>query len=123
MNSRIESVIEIYTDVTDTLASIEHRQFIVAGVVLAILGLFYIVLYVFISNAERILQHQRREYRLATGLSSRLGRLLVNREKITPQNPLTREHVKTLDITWRICTGCIPGISSLYIRARSFWST
>jgi diguanylate cyclase (GGDEF)-like protein/PAS domain S-box-containing protein len=73
---RVENVIEIYTDVTDTLAVIEHKQFVVAGVVLVILSLFYIILYVFISRAEKILLHQRNEYHHATGLSSRLGRLL-----------------------------------------------
>jgi diguanylate cyclase (GGDEF)-like protein/PAS domain S-box-containing protein len=74
--NKVDGVIEIYTDVTETLSVTEYRQFVVAGVVLAILGLFYAILYAFIAHAERILIRQRKEYRQATEISSRMGRLL-----------------------------------------------
>ncbi len=74
--NKVEGVVEIYTDVTKTLAGIEHKELEVAGVVLAILGLLYAVLYAFIAHAERILIRQREEHRQATEISSRMGRVL-----------------------------------------------
>ncbi len=75
-NNNVIGVMEIYSDITKTLAKIERTQIEVIGVVLLILGLLYVFLYAFVTHAEKIITRQRKEYKQATELSSRLGRLL-----------------------------------------------
>ena len=74
--NKVVGVIEIYTDITDTLSEIEDKQFKVIGIVLVILGLLYLVLYIFIAKANKILIRQHKELKQATEVSSRFGRLL-----------------------------------------------
>ncbi len=75
-DDKVIGVIEIYSDITETLTEIERKQYEVIAVVLVILGLLYIALYAFVSHADKILARQHREHKQATELSSRLGRLL-----------------------------------------------
>lgn len=75
-DGKVIGVIEIYSDITETLTDIEREQYEVIAVVLAILGLLYIALYAFVSHADKILSRQHREHKQATEISSRLGRLL-----------------------------------------------
>lgn len=75
-NNKVVGVIEIYTDITRTYYDIERNQLKVIGIVLIILGLLYVVLYIFIAKADKILITQYTEYKQATEVSSRFGRLL-----------------------------------------------
>ena len=75
-DNKVVGVIEIYTDLTKTLSEIEDKQFKVIGIVLVILGLLYVVLYIFIAKADKILIRQHKEHKQATEVSSRFGRLL-----------------------------------------------
>lgn len=75
-NNKVVGVIEIYTDITKTFSDIQDNQLNVIGMVLIILGLLYIVLYIFISKADKILIRKYTEHKQATEVSSRLGRLL-----------------------------------------------
>ena len=75
-DDKVIGVIEIYSDITETISEINRVQFEVIGVVLLILGLLYSILYVFVTHADRILTRQHKEHKQATDLSSRLGRLL-----------------------------------------------
>ena len=75
-DDKVIGVIEIYSDITETISEINRVQFEVIGVVLIILGLLYAILYVFVTHADRILTRQHKEHKQATDLSSRLGRLL-----------------------------------------------
>lgn len=75
-DNKVVGVIEIYTDITETLSEIEDKQFKVIGIVLVILGLLYVVLYIFIAKADKILIRQHKENKQATEVSSRFGRLL-----------------------------------------------
>lgn len=74
--NKIIGVIELYTDLTRALAGIESKQREVIAVVLLILGLLYVVLYLFVTRADRIMIRQHDEHKQATELSSRFGRLL-----------------------------------------------
>jgi len=74
--NKVVDVIEIYTDITDTLFEIENKQLKVIAFVLVILGLLYVVLYIFIAKADKILIRQHKELKQATEVSSRFGRLL-----------------------------------------------
>jgi len=74
--NEVDAVIEIYTDVTKLISEIRQKERLVSGVVLAILGMLYAVLYAFVKHAEGILVRQHKEHRQATEISSRLGRLL-----------------------------------------------
>lgn len=76
LDNQVFGVVEIYSDITKTLAEIERRQYQVVLVVLAILGALYLILYTFVSNAEKIMARQREENKQATEVSDRLGRLL-----------------------------------------------
>jgi diguanylate cyclase (GGDEF)-like protein/PAS domain S-box-containing protein len=76
LDNEVVGVIEIYSDITDTLVDIERKQYRVILVVMAILGALYLILYTFITNAERIMKRQREENKQATEVSNRLGRLL-----------------------------------------------
>lgn len=69
-------VFEIYSDITARLAEIKRKQFEVTLMVLAILGILYLTLMLFVARADRILTRQEKDYKQATELSSRLGRLL-----------------------------------------------
>jgi diguanylate cyclase (GGDEF)-like protein/PAS domain S-box-containing protein len=75
-DDKVIGVIEIYSDITETISEINREQLEVIGVVLLILGLLYAILYVFVTHADRILTRQHKEHKQATDLSSRLGRLL-----------------------------------------------
>ncbi len=75
-DNSVIGVFEIYTDITDRLLQIKHKQLEVSAAVLAILSLLYLVLLLFVIRADRILMLQQREHKQATELSSRLGRLL-----------------------------------------------
>ena len=75
-DSGVIGVFEIYTDITDRLLEIEHKQLEVSAAVVARLSLLYLVLLLFVIRADRILTLQQREHKQATELSSRLGRLL-----------------------------------------------
>ena len=76
LDNKVVGVIEIYSDITSTLVDIERKQYRVILVVMAILGALYLILYTFITNAERIMKRQREENKQATEVSNRLGRLL-----------------------------------------------
>ena len=89
-------VFEIYTDITDRLLEIEHKQLEVSAAVVAILSLLYLVLLLFVIRADRILTLQQREHKQATELSSRLGRLLdksINEIYIFDADSLRFTHV------------------------------
>ena len=95
-SNTVIGVFEIYSDITPRLAEIKRKQLEVSGVVLTILGLLYLVLYLFVTRADRILTHQHREHRQATELSTRLGRLLdksSNEIYIFDANSLKFTHV------------------------------
>ncbi len=74
--NRVVGVIEIYSDITATLSEIQHRQYQVIAVVLAIFGLLYLILYTFVAHAEKIMARQREENKQASEVSDRLGHLL-----------------------------------------------
>ena len=76
LDNKVVGVIEIYTDISDTLSEIENKQYKVVGIVLVILGLLYLVLYIFIAKANKILIRQHKKLKQATEVSSRFGRLL-----------------------------------------------
>lgn len=76
VDNKVVGVIEIYTDITETLSEIEDKQIKVIAFVLVILGLLYAALYIFIFKADKILIRQHRELKQATEVSSRFGRLL-----------------------------------------------
>ena len=76
LGNQVVGVIEIYSDITAILAEIERRQYQVIAVVLAILGVLYLILYTFVANAETIMTRQREENIQVTEVSDRLGRLL-----------------------------------------------
>ena len=75
-DNSIIGVFEIYTDITDRIEEVKHRQLEVSVAVLAVLSLLYLVQLLFVIRADRILTLQQREHKQATELSSRLGRLL-----------------------------------------------
>ena len=75
-DNKVSGVIEIYSDITKTFADIESTQIKVISIVLLILGVLYVVLYLFIAKADKILNRQYKEHKQATEISSRFGRLL-----------------------------------------------
>lgn len=75
-DNKVVGVIEIYSDITETLSKIESNQIKVMFIVLVILSLLYWVLYTFVAKADNILIRQHKEHKQATEVSSRFGRLL-----------------------------------------------
>ena len=58
---RVEAVFELYTDVTDAVARIEHELLRLALALFAVFGTLYGALLLIVSRADRILQRQSRE--------------------------------------------------------------
>lgn len=93
---RIDGVFEIYSDITERMREIERQQLEISGTVLVILGLLYLVLYLFVRRADLIIARQRQDYKKASDLSTRLGRLLddsSNEIYIFDANSLKFTHV------------------------------
>jgi signal transduction histidine kinase/ActR/RegA family two-component response regulator len=57
-NGEVEAVFEIYSDVTDTLASIEQAALRLLFVLVAILAALYVILLLIVAAADRILRRQ-----------------------------------------------------------------
>jgi diguanylate cyclase (GGDEF)-like protein len=60
----VEAVMEVYSDVTDFVASLESTQWQIVGAVLGSLSLLYILLFVLARRADRIIGAQREEMRV-----------------------------------------------------------
>ena len=59
----IEGVLEVYTDVTGLLASIEREQRLVTLIVAAVLALLYGILFLIVRHADRIIKSQYEQQR------------------------------------------------------------
>jgi diguanylate cyclase (GGDEF)-like protein len=62
--SRIEAVMEVYSDVTELVAHLERTQWQIVGTVLGSLALLYALLFVLTRRADRIIAAQRNEMRV-----------------------------------------------------------
>ena len=75
----VEGVFEIYEDVTGFLARISHARTEVVGVVSGILVLLYLVLFMIVQYADRILKRQANELRVAATSLGRANEALEHR--------------------------------------------
>ena len=54
----IEGVLEVYTDVTDLLASIKKQELLVTATVIGVLSTLYIILFFIVRHADRVIKGQ-----------------------------------------------------------------
>jgi diguanylate cyclase (GGDEF)-like protein len=64
-DSRVEAVMEVYSDVTELVATLQTTQWRIAGVVIGTFSLLYLLLYALARRADRIITAQREEMRVA----------------------------------------------------------
>lgn len=65
-NSAVEGVVEVYSDVSELVANLNRTQWEIVAAVLGSLSLLYLVLYFAVGRADKIINAQTQEQRIAT---------------------------------------------------------